>query len=69
MIVTIFREGTITFRDTYDVPEINEKTLDECINDEKHFVESEMLYETWTPTGNYTVVNEDDEVIVENVED
>ena len=58
MIIRVDRVGTVTCSDYYDVDEITPETIEKCINDDSElFVETEYLYETWEPTGEYEVIN------------
>ena len=67
--IIVSRKGTIWYNDYYEVPEINEKTIQACIDDSsEYFIESDCLYETWEPTGDIEVVNEETNEILFNKE-
>lgn len=58
--IIVMRRGTIWFSDCYEVDEVNEETIQKCIDDDsKYFVEAMLEYETWEPDGSYEVINGD----------
>ena len=58
--ITVSRKGTVWFNDYYEVPEINEETIQKCIDDSsEYFLSSELLFETWEPTGEIEVIDEE----------
>ena len=58
--ITVSRKGTVWFNDYYEVPEINEETIQKCIDDSsEYFSSSELLFETWEPTGEIEVIDEE----------
>ena len=68
MNIVVQRKGTIWFNDYYEVDEINDKTIQECINDNSYcFLESSLEWDTWDPDGEYVVINCDtDEILAES---
>jgi len=74
MRIYVDRLGMAWWRDCYEVPEDengnpDEKALQDAIDDRLKVEWSDLLGDTWEPSDQYQVYNEDWELIKENAND